>query len=227
MQKRILLVEDEPGLRLTLTDRLSSEGYEVASAPDGEQGFEQACGESFDLLILDVMLPGRSGFDVCRDLRRRGIEVPVLMLTARGQVADRVEGLKIGADDYLTKPFEMAELLARVEARVRRGGRVLVGPDSYRFGSVTVDFRKAQVERDGLPLELSAKEFRLLQYLIEHRDTTIGRDELLEAVWGYDSIPSTRTVDVHVAWLRKKVEPLPHQPRHILTVHGIGYKFVT
>jgi two-component system alkaline phosphatase synthesis response regulator PhoP len=227
MKKRLLLVEDEPGLRLTLTDRLAAEGYEVATAADGDQGFASATSQSFDLLILDVMLPGRSGFDLCRDLRQKGLDVPVLMLTARGQVADRVVGLKLGADDYLTKPFEMSELLARVEARLRRGpAGKLQSPESYRFGPVQVDFRKAEVQRDGAPLDLSAKEFHLLRYFIEHRGATITRNELLDAVWGYDAMPSTRTVDVHVAWLRKKVEPLPHRPQFILTVHGIGYKFV-
>jgi two-component system, OmpR family, alkaline phosphatase synthesis response regulator PhoP len=228
MKKRVLLVEDEPGLRLTLSDRLASEGYEVETAADGDQGFERAVGGTFDLLILDVMLPGRSGFDVCRDLRQKGVDVPVLMLTARGQVADRVVGLKLGADDYLTKPFEMAELLARVEARLRRDGASssVNTPESYRFGAVHVDFRKAEVARDGARLELSAKEFHLLRYLVQHRGATVSRNELLDAVWGYDAMPSTRTVDVHVAWLRKKLEPQPHLPRYILTVHGIGYKFV-
>ena len=226
MKKRILLVEDEPGLRLTLTDRLAAEGYDVASAADGDLGFHMASSESFDLVVLDVMLPGRSGFDVCRDLRQRGIEVPVLMLTARGQVADRVVGLKLGADDYLTKPFEVSELLARVEARVRRGTGALTAPESYRFGDVRVDFRKTEVEKEGQAVELSAKEFHLLKYLIEHRGATVTRNELLDAVWGYDAMPTTRTVDVHVAWLRKKVETQPRHPQFILTVHGVGYKFV-
>ena len=226
MKKRILLVEDEAGLRLTLTDRLASEGYEVASAADGDEGYRRSSSERFDLVILDVMLPGRGGFDVVRDLRQKGVDVPVLMLTARGQVADRVVGLKLGADDYLTKPFEMAELLARVEARVRRGAGGTAGHESYRFGPVNVDFRKAEVERDGLPVELSAKEFHLLRYFIEHRGATVSRNELLDAVWGYDAMPTTRTVDVHVAWLRKKVKPQPRHPQFILTVHGIGYKFV-
>ena len=226
MKKRILLVEDEPGLRLTLTDRLAAEGYDVSSAADGDAGFQTASTESFDLVILDVMLPGRSGFDVCRDLRQKGVEVPVLMLTARGQVADRVVGLKLGADDYLTKPFEVAELLARVEARVRRATPALASPEAYRFGVVRVDFRKTEVEKEGATVELSAKEFHLLKYFIEHRGATVTRNELLDAVWGYDAMPTTRTVDVHVAWLRKKVEPLPRRPQFILTVHGVGYKFV-
>jgi two-component system alkaline phosphatase synthesis response regulator PhoP len=228
MSKRILLVEDEPGLRMTLSDRLSAEGYQVDMAADGDQGFLRAADGAHDLVILDVMLPGRSGFDVCRDLRQKGIDVPVLMLTARGQVADRVVGLKLGADDYLTKPFEMAELLARVEARLRRDGAapVVQTPETYRFGAVHVDFRKAEVDRDGVRLDLSAKEFHLLKYLVEHRGATVTRNELLDSVWGYDAMPSTRTVDVHVAWLRKKLEPQPHLPQYIVTVHGIGYKFV-
>jgi two-component system, OmpR family, alkaline phosphatase synthesis response regulator PhoP len=228
MKKRILLVEDEPGLQMTLRDRLTSEGYVVETEADGDMGFARAAGGGFDLVILDVMLPGRSGFDVCRDLRQNGVDVPVLMLTARGQVADRVVGLKLGADDYLTKPFEMAELLARVEARLRRDVPAASAntPESYRFGIVHVDFRKAEVMREGVAVDLSAKEFHLLKYFIEHRGATVSRNELLDSVWGYDAMPSTRTVDVHVAWLRKKVEPQPHLPRYILTVHGLGYKFV-
>ena len=227
MASRILLVEDEPGLRLSLTDRLDSEGYSVEAAADGEEGFSRATSEDFDLVILDVMLPRKSGFDVCRDLRRKGVSTPVLMLTARGQVVDRVVGLKLGADDYLVKPFEMAELLARVEARLR-GNAPAPGrsTERYRFGSVQVDFRRAEVERDGQPVGLSAKEFQLLKFFIEHRGATLSRDELLNGVWGYDAMPSTRTVDVHVAWLRRKVEPNPRHPQFILTLHGLGYKFV-
>jgi two-component system alkaline phosphatase synthesis response regulator PhoP len=227
MRRRILLVEDEPGLVLTLSDRLASEGYTVESVRDGESGFERAAKEAFDLVILDVMLPQKSGFDVCRDLRRRSIDTPVLMLTARGQVVDKVIGLKLGADDYLTKPFEMMELLARVEALLRR---VPLAPDSqleaYRFGPVKIDFRSAEVEREGEKIELSAKEFQLLRYFIEHRGATLSRDELLNEVWGYDAMPATRTVDVHVAWLRQKLEPNTRHPQYILTVHGMGYKFI-
>jgi two-component system alkaline phosphatase synthesis response regulator PhoP len=225
--KRILLVEDEPGLRLALTGRLASEGYLVQQAADGEAGFRRAAGEPFDLVILDVMLPGRSGFDVCRDLRRQGIETPVLMLTARGQIEDRVTGLKLGADDYLVKPFAMSELLARVEARLRREAPPSVPfADAYRFGDVEVDFRKAEVQRAGQPVDLSAKEFQLLRYLVRQRGAALSRDELLNEVWGYNAMPSTRTVDVHVAWLRRKLEPNPRHPQYILTVHGLGYKFV-
>jgi two-component system, OmpR family, alkaline phosphatase synthesis response regulator PhoP len=227
MASRILLVEDEPGLRLTLEDRLDSEGYRVESAQNGEEGLARAAGGAYDLVILDVMLPKKSGFDVCRDLRHRGVETPILMLTARGQVADRVVGLKLGADDYLTKPFAMAELLARVEARLRKyPDQESPKTDGYRFGDVCVDFRRAEVTRGGRPVELSAKEFQLLKYFVEHTGATLSRDELLNHVWGYDAMPTTRTVDVHVAWLRRKLEPNSRHPQYILTLHGLGYKFV-
>lgn len=228
MSKRILLVEDEPGLVLTLTDRLRSEGYTVETAGDGESALRRATGESFDLIILDVMLPGRSGLDVCRDLRQRRNRTPVIMLTARDQVVDKVLGLKIGADDYLAKPFVMLELLARVEALLRRAPSERPATDggTYSFGAVQVDFQRAEVRRDGERVELSALEFRLLRYFIEHRGETLSRDALLNEVWGYNAMVSTRTVDVHVAWLRQKLEVHSRHPRHILTVHGLGYKFV-
>jgi two-component system alkaline phosphatase synthesis response regulator PhoP len=227
VSKRILLVEDEPGLVLTLTDRLTSEGYSVESARDGGDGFERASNEAFNAIILDVMLPHKNGFDVCRDLRQRGVNTPILMLTARGQVVDKVVGLKLGADDYLTKPFEMIELLARVEALLRRAPAAPAPrSEAYQFGSIKIDFRRAEVERDGEQIELSAKEFQLLRYFVEHREATLSRDELLNEVWGYDAMPTTRTVDVHVAWLRQKLEPNPRRPQFILTVHGMGYKFV-
>ena len=225
----MLLVEDEPGLVMTLTDRLASEGYAVESATDATTGLAQAMTSVFDLIVLDVMLPGGSGFDICRTLRDKGVHTPVLMLTARGQVTDRVVGLKLGADDYLVKPFEMAELLARVEALLRRAA-VPAPPqlaDSYQFGDIAINFRRAEVSKAGQLLELSAREFKLLRYFIEHRGATLSRDELLNEVWGYNSMPSTRTVDVHVAWLRQKVEENPRHPQHILTVHGLGYKFAS
>jgi two-component system alkaline phosphatase synthesis response regulator PhoP len=222
---RLLLVEDEPGLVMTLTDRLIAEGYDVETATDGETGLARGSAESFALIILDGMLPGRDGFDVCRTIRQRGVQTPILMLTARGQVVDRVVGLKLGADDYLTKPFEMAELLARLEALLRRAPRAAPSSDSYQFGDVKVDFRKAEVTRAGQALELSAREFKLLRYFIEHRGATLSRDELLSDVWGYDEMPLTRTVDVHVAGLRQKLETNPKSPEYIHTVHGLGYKF--
>ena len=225
--KRLLLIEDEPGLVLTLVDRLGREGYSVASAQDGATGLERALQEAFDLILLDVMLPKQNGFDVLRDLRLQGVDTPVIMLTARGQVVDKVVGLKLGADDYLTKPFEMMELLARVEARLRRAAPpATVDAEAYRFGAIQVDFRKAEVTRDGTAVAFSAREYQLLRYFIEHRGATISRDELLNHVWGYNAMPNTRTVDVHVAWLRQKIEPNPRHPQYILTAHGLGYKFV-
>ncbi len=223
--KRILLVEDEPGLVLTLRDRLTREGYAVEASADGESGLERAAGEAFDLVLLDVMLPRRNGFDVLRELRRRGIETPVIMLTAKGQMADKVAGLKLGADDYVTKPFEMVELLARIEAKLRRAPAARHLSEGYQFGDVRVDFRRAEAVRAGAPLDLSAREFQLLKYFIDHRGATLTREALLNEVWGYHAMPSTRTVDVHVAWLRQKVEPNPRHPQYILTVHGMGYKF--
>jgi two-component system alkaline phosphatase synthesis response regulator PhoP len=229
--KRVLLVEDEPGLVLTLTDRLTSEGYQVAHAGDAPSALARASENAYDVILLDVMLPGGNGFDVCRDLRGRGVTAPIIMLTARGQVADKVVGLKLGADDYVAKPFDMMELVARIEAQIRRAG-VRAGASApgqnaqYAFGNVAVDFRKAEVRRDGVEVDLSAREFQLLRYLIEHRGATLSRDELLNEVWGYNAMPSTRTVDVHVAWLRQKIEANPRHPQHLLTMHGLGYKFV-
>ncbi len=225
-ERRVLIVEDEPGLVMTLTDRLKAEGYVVGAATDGPSGLERATREPWDVILLDIMLPGASGFDVCRDLRQRGVTTPVIMLTARSQVVDKVLGLKLGADDYLTKPFDMLELTARIEVQLRRAQRFAAGGTQYAFGNITVDFRKTEVRRDGELLDLSAREFLLLKYFIEHREATLTRDELLNEVWGYHSMPSTRTVDVHVAWLRQKIEPSARQPQYILTVHGMGYKFV-
>jgi two-component system alkaline phosphatase synthesis response regulator PhoP len=225
--KRLLLIEDEPGLVLTLADRLGREGYSVETAMDGAIGLERALQEPFELILLDVMLPRQSGFDVLRDLRQQGVDTPVIMLTARSQVVDKVVGLKLGADDYLTKPFEMMELLARIEARLRRAPPpATVDAEAYRFGAIQVDFRKAEVTREGVAINLSAREYQLLRYFIEHRGATISRDELLNQVWGYNAMPNTRTVDVHVAWLRQKIEPNPKHPQYILTAHGLGYRFV-
>jgi len=194
MNAHILLVEDEPGLVLTLGDRLRSEGYTVDVIDNGIAAVERAAHDHFGLIILDVMLPGKGGFEVCQELRERGFTTPILMLTARTQMEDIVKGLKIGADDYLTKPFEMAELLARIEALLRRGSHAgSHGPDFYNFGPLRVDMRRSEAFRDGAPAGLSAKEFQLLRYLIEHRGRTLSREELLKDVWGYSSAPSTRT----------------------------------
>lgn len=225
---RILLVEDEPGLILTLTDRLRSEGYDVVSATDGKAGLEAAQSERFDLIILDVMLPKKNGYDVARDLRQKGNTIPILMLTAKGETIDKVLGLKLGADDYLTKPFEVIELLARIEALLRRAPVQTNGHHAdaaFRFGNVAIDFKRAEVVCKSKPIDLSAMEFKLLQFLIENRGIVHSRDALLDAVWGYDAMPTTRTVDVHIAWLRQKLEENPRHPKFIQTVHGLGYKF--
>jgi two-component system, OmpR family, alkaline phosphatase synthesis response regulator PhoP len=227
MSKRILLVEDEPGLVLTLTDLLQSENYLVESAVDGESGLKLAKEQSFDLLILDVMLPRKNGFDLLRDLRQHGVRTPAIMLTARGQIIDKILGLKLGADDYLTKPFDAGELLARLEAILRRSpDGVAPNSEIYVFGDIRVDFRRAEVSRAGETIELAAREYQLLRHFIEHRETTLSRDDLLNGVWGYDAMPVTRTVDVHVGLLRQKLEPNPRHPQFFLTVHGLGYKFI-
>jgi two-component system, OmpR family, alkaline phosphatase synthesis response regulator PhoP len=223
--KRVLLIEDEPGLVLTLRDRLTRAGYEIESSVDGEGGLERATREVFDVVLLDVMLPRLNGFDVLRELRKRGVNTPVIMLTAKGQVVDKVAGLKLGADDYVTKPFEMVELLARIEAKLRRAPVNAHPSEGYQFGDVRVEFRRAEATKSGAPLDLSAREFQLLKYFIEHRGATVTREELLNEVWGYNAMPSTRTVDVHVAWLRQKIEPNPRHPQYIVTVHGTGYRF--
>jgi two-component system alkaline phosphatase synthesis response regulator PhoP len=224
---RVLVIEDEAGLRLTLSDRLGSEGYTVETASDGDAGLARAATGGYDVIVLDVMLPRMNGFDVCRAVRQRGVTTPILMLTARGQVVDKVVGLKLGADDYLTKPFETIELMARLEALLRRRPTgAEVGGSVYRFGEVVVDFRRMEVTRAGSPVDLSAREYKLLRHFIEHRGATLSRDALLSQVWGYDEMPLTRTVDVHVAGLRQKIEANPRSPAYILTIHGLGYKFV-
>ncbi len=229
MNNHILIIEDEPGLLITISDRLVGEGYSMECAETGPEGFEMALKGSHDLIILDIMLPGKNGFDICRDLRSRNIHTPVLMLTARGEVIDRVLGLKLGADDYLIKPFEMIELVARIEALLRRNTGFRKGAsegEGFSFADVYVDFRGAEVFKNGDKLELLAQEYRLLRYLIENRGKTVSREDLLSDVWDYNSAPTTRTVDVHIAWLRQKLEPNPKHPQYIITVHKLGYKFV-
>jgi two-component system alkaline phosphatase synthesis response regulator PhoP len=228
MKRRILLVEDEPGLVMTLTDRLSKEDYDVDSAGNGKTALEKIAESVFDLVLLDIMLPYSSGLEVCQDLRRRGVNTPILMLTAKSQVVDKVIGLKLGADDYLTKPFEMIELLARIEALLRRTALPEQAPsaEKFQFGDILVNFRTTQVFRDGKPVKISAREFKLLRYFIENVGATVSREELLNAVWGYNAMVFTRTVDVHVAWLRQKIEPDPRHPRYIHTLYGHGYRFM-
>lgn len=226
MSGRVLLVEDEPGLSLTISDLLTNEGFDVETAADGPTGLAKGLNRELDLIILDVMLPGKNGFDVCKELRRQGCDTAVLMLTAKTQVVDRVVGLKLGADDYLTKPFNPAELLARIEAllrRVTKKGRVQVA--RFQFDGVEADFEHASVRKNGDLVPLAAKEIQLLRYLIDRRGTVVTREELLQHVWSYQNDVSSRTVDVHVAWLRQKLEDNPQNPAHIHTVRGVGYRF--
>jgi two-component system alkaline phosphatase synthesis response regulator PhoP len=222
---RILIVEDEPAMVQGLRDNFEYEGYEVLSAADGAEGLELALTENPDLLVLDVMMPKMSGLDVCKQLKAKKPAIPIIMLTARGQEIDKVVGLELGADDYVTKPFSIRELMARVKAVLRR---VSPAPTSevYRFSDVEVNVRSNEVTRSGRPVELSSKEFALLAYFVAHPAETLSRDRLLDAVWGYENYPNTRTVDAHIVHLRQKLEPNPLEPRFILTVHGSGYKFV-
>ena len=223
---KVLIIEDEPNMVLGLKDSCEYEGYEVSVARDGKEGLEKASTEKVDIILLDVMLPLMSGIDVCRTLRRRGIETPIVMLTARSQETDKVVGLEVGADDYVTKPFSIRELMARVKAVLRRSSTSAPAPDIYRFSDVEVNVRSNEVRRNGELVDLSSKEFALLSYFIAHPVETLSRDRLLDAVWGYENYPSTRTVDTHIVHLRQKLEPNPEEPRFILTVHGSGYKFV-
>ena len=224
MNENILLVEDEEPLRITLGDRLRSEGYSIDFAGDGDEGFDKATRLPFDLFILDVMLPHRNGFDLCRDIRQAGLATPILLLTARGQTAEKVVGLKLGADDYVTKPFDTLELMARVEALLRRAP-TRFGQGILNFGSIRMDVRGTQVTRDGHPVHLSAREFQLLRYFAEHPGATLSRGELLREVWGYEEGTFTRTVDVHVASLRQKLEKDPKKPQTIATIPGAGNRF--
>ena len=226
MNSRILLVEDEPGLVLTVSDLLENEGYAVDTAQDGEAGLLKATSEAYDLIILDVMMPKKNGLDVCRDLRQRGYDTAILMLTAKTQVVDRVVGLKLGADDYLNKPFDPSELLARVEAllrRVKKEGRTQVR--SFDFSDVHVDFETGQVTKAGVAVALAAKEMQLLRYLVDRRGKVVTREELMQNVWEYQSDVNSRTIDVHVAWLRQKLEGNTQSPQHIHTIRGKGYRF--
>ncbi len=223
---KVLIVEDDSAMSTALRDGFQYEGYEVAQARDGAAGLKMAAEERPDVILLDVMLPKMNGLDVCRQLRKEGNAVPVIMLTARGQEIDKVLGLKLGADDYVTKPFGFLELMARVEAVLRRGPGRIAGVEAYRFGDVEVDFRKGEAKKGGKALDLSARELRLLEFFVEHRGEVVSRETLLDSVWGYDSAPLTRTVDMHVAKLRKKIEdPRAPEPRFLITIHRMGYKF--
>lgn len=224
--KRILVIEDEPQMLLGLRDNLELEGYEVETASDGEEGLAKAASFSPDLVILDVMLPRKNGFDVCRELRARANPTPIVMLTARSAETDKVLGLELGADDYVTKPFSITELLARVRAVLRRVGSQKPQTDSVRIGDIDVDFKLHQARRGKARVEFTAREFELLRYFVQHIGQVVTREQILNEVWGYEEFPTTRTIDNFVAKLRQKIEKAPHAPEHILTIHGSGYKFV-
>jgi two-component system alkaline phosphatase synthesis response regulator PhoP len=221
--KNVLVVEDDSAMAIALRDGLEYEGYAVSLANDGEAGLQMASEFQPDLILLDVMLPKLSGLSLCRELRNRGRDIPIIMLTARGQELDKVQGLKAGADDYLTKPFGFLELTARMEAVLRRSASIEIR--KYAFGNTIVDFRRREAERAGERIALSAREFELLAYLIQHRGEVLTRQQLLEAVWGYHGGSNTRTVDMHVAKLRKKLEDDPARPSWIVTQHRVGYRF--
>jgi two-component system alkaline phosphatase synthesis response regulator PhoP len=223
---KILIVEDEPNMVAGLRDNFEFEGYEVLTAADGIAGLECALQQSPDIILLDVMMPRMSGLEVCKQLKAKRPSIPIIMLTARGQEVDKVVGLELGADDYVTKPFSIRELLARVKAVLRRARAVPDQKARYNFGDVELDLHSCQVLRQGKVLDFSSKEFELLKYFLLHPGQTLSRDQLLEEVWGYEHFPTTRTVDAHIVRLRQKVEPKPEEPRFILTVHGTGYKFV-
>ncbi len=223
---RILIVEDEPAMVQGLRDNFEYEGYEVISAADGAEGLERALQDHPDLVVLDVMMPKLSGLDVCKQLKAKKPSIPIIMLTARGQEIDKVVGLELGADDYVTKPFSIRELMARVKAVLRRVSPQAQTVEVYKFSDVEVNVRSNEVLRGGRPVELSSKEFALLAYFVAHPAETLSRDRLLDSVWGYENYPNTRTVDAHIVHLRQKLEPNPEEPKFILTVHGSGYKFV-
>ena len=223
---KVLIIEDEPNMILGLKDSCEYEGYEVVVARDGKEGLDKAATEKPDIILLDVMLPLMSGIDVCRTLRTRGIETPIVMLTARSQETDKVVGLEVGADDYVTKPFSVKELLARIRAHLRRSAKQVVEMESFTFGDVELNFKKYAARKGGQALDLSAREFEILRYLIRHRGEIVTRDQLLDEVWGYESSPITRTVDNHIAKLRQKIELDPSEPQHIVTVHRLGYRFI-
>lgn len=223
---KVLIIEDEPKMVLGLRDSCEFEGYEVVVARDGEEGLNKVFAAKPDIILLDVMLPLLSGMDVCRTLRSRGIETPIIMLTARSQEIDKVIGLEIGADDYVTKPFSIKELLARVRAHLRRAAKQVADIETFQFSNVELNFKKYKASKAGMELELSAREFDILRYFIKRHGEIVTRDQLLDEVWGYASNPITRTIDNHIAKLRQKIEDTPADPKHIITVHRIGYRFI-
>ncbi len=224
--KRVLIVEDDPALLAGLSESLCGEKYDVAKAEDGMKGYTLALQNDFDLILLDLILPFKDGFEVCRDLRKEGRNMPILMLTSKTEEIDKVLGLEIGADDYMTKPFSLKELLARIKALLRRSQPAVPGVEEYTFGNIKMNLKKMEVEKRGAPVKLSATEYKILKYFAEHEGEVISRDKFLDDVWGYEVFPTTRTVDNYVLSIRKKIEDDPASPEHIITVHTAGYKFI-
>jgi DNA-binding response OmpR family regulator len=223
--RKVLIVEDDQAMAVALRDGFAYEGYAVQVARDGADGLRLASERELDLVILDVMLPKMNGLDVCKQLRSDGKNTPIIMLTARGQEIDKVLGLKTGADDYVTKPFSFLELMARVEAVLRRASKPTETIEQINFGDIEMCFKKFEATKSGQTLDLSPREFKMMRYFVEHRGEVVSRDQLLDAVWGYDYLPLTRTVDMHIAKLRQKIEDTPSDPHYIITVHRVGYKF--
>ena len=223
---RILIVEDEPDMRRGLQDNLEFEGYETLGTANGKEGLRLAQKEPFDFILLDLMLPGMDGVELCRRLKEEGSKIPIIMLTARGAEDDKVEGFEAGADDYLTKPFSLRELLARVKAILRRTHHEPEPIQQYAFADITINFNEYQAAKGGRSLDLSPREFEMMRLLIENKNDVVTRDQFLEQVWGYSTMPATRTVDNHIAKLRQKIEDDPENPRHIITLHRMGYKFI-
>ena len=224
--KKILIIEDEKDMVTGLKFNLEARDYTVIVAYDGETGYQKALREKPDLVILDIMLPKLNGYEVCKSLKKEIPDLPIIMLTAKSQEAEIVTGLELGADDYITKPFSVLELLARIKALFRRANSGSEIPEIYRFGNLEINFKKYEARKKGEPLKLSPREYELLKCFIEREGEIVSRDELLNQVWGYDSIPDTRTIDAHIAKLRRKIEDKPEEPKIIVTIHGIGYKFL-
>lgn len=224
--KKILIIEDDPALLTGLSESLTSEQYSVTKAEEGQKGYTLASQNDFDLILLDLILPLKDGFEVCRDLRKEGKNTPIIMLTSKNEEIDKVLGLEMGADDYMTKPFSLKELLARIKALLRRAQPAEPGVEKYSFGNVTMNFKKMEIEKNGSPVKLSATEYKILKYFVEHEGEVITRDKFLDDVWGYDAFPTTRTVDNYILSIRKKIEDDPASPEHIVTVHTAGYKFI-